>query len=113
MDDMFRAVTMVTAFLINLSILNHSSKSYHEFLCYSLKSIRVITPGRCHRQHLLSPNCAKCTAGFLEGGWLPLSFLKGKKLVVLGLDGLLAVWNLEPQDSSMESSFSASLAALR
>ena len=24
--------------------------------------------------------------GFLESGWLPLSFLKGKKLVVLGLD---------------------------
>ena len=52
-------------------------------------------------------------AGFLEGGWLPFSVLKGKKLVVLGLDGPLAVWNLEPRDSSMESSFSASLVALR
>ena len=31
-------------------------------------------------------------AGFLESGWLPLSFLKGKMLVVLSLDGPLATW---------------------
>ena len=29
--------------------------------------------------------CAKWMAGFFKSGWLPLSFLKGKKLVVLGL----------------------------
>ena len=52
-----------------------------------------------------SSNYAKHTVGFLEGSLLPLSVLKGKKLVVLGLDELLVVWNLEPQDSSMESSF--------
>ena len=33
--------------------------------------------------------------GFLESGWLPLSFLKGKKLVVLGLDRPSAAWILE------------------
>ena len=34
-----------------------------------------------------SSKCTKQTAGFFESGWLPLSFLKGKKLVVLGLGG--------------------------
>ena len=34
---------MVAAFLIHLSILKCSSESYHEFLHYSIKSIRVIT----------------------------------------------------------------------
>ena len=34
-----------------------------------------------------SSKCFKQTAGFFESGWLPLSFLKGKKLVVLGLGG--------------------------
>ena len=34
---------MVAVFLICLGILNWSSKLYHEFLHYSLKSIRVIT----------------------------------------------------------------------
>ena len=60
-----------------------------------------------------SSSWAKHTVGFLKSGWLPLSFLKGKKLVVLGLDGLLAVWILELQDNSIESSLSASLVALR
>ena len=60
-----------------------------------------------------SSSCAKQTAGFLEIGWLPLSFLKGKKLVVLGLDGPSAAWILELQGNSIESSFSASLVALR
>ena len=50
---------------------------------------------------------------FLESGWLPLSFLRGKKLVVLGLDGPLAAWILELQGNSIESCFSASLVALR
>ena len=50
---------------------------------------------------------------FLESGWLPLSFLKGKKLVVLGLDESSAAWIIELHDNSIESSFSASLAALR
>ena len=51
--------------------------------------------------------------GFLWNGWLPFNFLKGKKLVVLGLEGPAVARVLELQDSSIESSFSASLAALR
>ena len=59
-----------------------------------------IPPGSSLSGSLLSSastfsSYAKHTAGFLESGWLPLSFLKGKKLVVLGLDGPLAVWILE------------------
>ena len=46
-------------------------------------------------------------------GWLHLSFLRGKKLVVLGLGGLLVVWALGPQANSIESSFPASQVALR
>ena len=42
-----------------------------------------------------------------------LSFLKGKKLVVLSLDGPLAAWILELHDNSIKSSFSASMVALR
>ena len=34
-----------------------------------------------------SSKCAKQMAGFFKSGWLPLSFPKGKKLVVLGLGG--------------------------
>ena len=34
-----------------------------------------------------SSKCTKWMAGFFESGWLPLSFLKGEKLVVLGLGG--------------------------
>ena len=43
MDEMFRAATMIAVLLIHLGVLNHSSKLYHEFLHYSLESIRVIT----------------------------------------------------------------------
>ena len=32
----------------------------------------------------------------------PLSFLKGKKLVVLGLDGPSSVWILELQDNLID-----------
>ena len=56
-----------------------------------------------------SSSCAKCMAGFLESGWWLFSFLNGKKLVGLGLDGPLAVWILGLQDNSSKSSFSASL----
>ena len=36
-----------------------------------------------------SSKCAKCTAGFFRRGWLPFSFLRGKKLVVLSLRGTI------------------------
>ena len=42
-----------------------------------------------------SSKCAKQTAGFFKSGWLPFSFLKRKKLVVLGLGGheQFGFWN--------------------
>ena len=47
---------------------------------------------------LLASSASRCTeqmVGFLESGWLSLSFLKGKKLVVLGLGGhqQFGFWN--------------------
>ena len=39
-----------------------------------------------------SSKCTKWMAGFFKSGWLPLSFLKGKKLVVLGLGGHQQFW---------------------
>ena len=46
-------------------------------------------------------------------GWLPLSFLRGKKLVALGLGGLSVACVLGPWGNSMESSFLASWVALK
>ena len=42
-----------------------------------------------------SSKCPKQMVGFFKSGWLPLSFLKGKKLVVLGLGGhwQFGFWN--------------------
>ena len=51
--------------------------------------------------------------GFFVNGWLPFNFLKGKKLVALGLEGPSVAGTLGLLDNSIESSFSASLAALR
>ena len=55
-----------------------------------------------------SSKCTKWMAGFFKSGWLPLSFLKGKKLVVLGLGGhqQFGFWSFEA--TLIESSFSAS-----
>ena len=52
-----------------------------------------------------SSKCTKWTAGFFESGWLPLSFLKGKKLVVLGLGGhqQFGFWSFEVTLSSLPS----------
>ena len=52
-----------------------------------------------------SSKCAKCTAGFIWSGWLPLSFLRGKKLVVLGLGGhqQFGFWSLGATLSNLPS----------
>ena len=113
MDEMFRATAMVAALLICLGVLNHSSELYHEFFHYSLESIRVITIWALTIISIFFFQLCHTYSRFLKGGWLPLSFLRGKKLLVLGLDELLAVWNTEPHNRSMESSFSASQVALR
>ena len=43
MDKVFRAAAMIAAPFICLSILYCSSQPDHEFFCYSLDSIRVVT----------------------------------------------------------------------
>ena len=42
-DKVFRAAAMIAALFIHLGILYCSSQPNHEFFCYSLDSIRVIT----------------------------------------------------------------------
>ena len=62
---------------------------------------------------LSSSKCAMHTAAILDTSWFPLSFCKGKKLVAFGLPVLSITWPCGFWDNSMDSSFSASLAALR
>ena len=52
-----------------------------------------------------SSKCAKWTAGFFKSGWLPLCFLKGKKLVVLSLGGhqQLGFWSFGATQSNLPS----------
>ena len=52
-----------------------------------------------------SSKCAKHTAGFFGSGWLPLSFLRGKKLVVLGLGDhqQFGFWSFEATLSNLPS----------
>ena len=103
----------VTVLLLCLGIFHCPCQLDHEFFCHPLDSTRIITLWILTIISILFSSCAKQMAGFLESGWLPLSFLRGKKLVVLSLDGPLAAWILELHDSSIESSFLASLVALR
>ena len=85
MDEMFRAAAMVTVFLICLGIFHCPCQLNHELLGHP-----SIPPGSSLSGSLPLPTsssskCAKQTAGFFGSSWLPLSFLRGKKLVVLGL----------------------------
>ena len=88
MDEMFIAARVVTMFLISLGLSGSLPSSASS-----------------------SSKCAKQMAGFFESGWLALSFLKGKSSPWFG--GPSAVGVLELQRNSIESSLSASLAALR
>ena len=58
--------------------------------------------------------CQADMTGFFESGWVSLNFSQGEEASSpwFGM-GLSAVWFLEPQGNSIESSFSASLVALR
>ena len=112
-DEMFRAAAMVAVLLIHLGILNCSSKSYHEFLHYSLESIRVITLLGFAIISIFFFQLCQTYSRFPGRRLVALKFPQGKEAGSLGLDELSVGWNLELCNSSMESSFSASLAALR
>ena len=111
-DEMFSTTTMVAVFLICLDILNSPCQVYHELFHNSFNFARIITLLVFIISTSPSSKCAKCTAGYFRMGWLPLSFLRGKKLVALSLGGVSVTCVLELQGNSMESSFSASWVAL-
>ena len=101
---MLQAATMVAAFLICLGIFHCPCQLNHELLGQPIDSTQGHhSLGPCHCQHPLLLKCAKCTAGFFWSGWLPLSFLGGKKLVVLGLGGhqQFGFWSLRATLSNL------------
>ena len=102
---MFGAATMVTVFLICLGIFHCPCQSHHKLLHHP-----PIPPGSSLSGSLpslpsSSSKCAKWMEGFFKSGWLLLSFLKGKKLVVLGLGGhqQLGFWNFGATLSNLPS----------
>ena len=114
MDKVLQATAMITALLFHLGVLHSPHKVHHEFPGNHIDTVRVFT---FHFLILFSTFlfqlCQVCMVGILGTGWFHLSFCKGKKLVVLGLAVLSITWFCGLQESSMESSFSASLAAQR
>ena len=102
---------MVAVFLIHLGILNHSSELYHEFLHYSLESIQVITLWVIAVISIFFLQLCQMYSGFLGRRLVTLKFPQGKEAGSPRFGQTIG--NLEPQESSMESSFSASLATLR
>ena len=94
MDEMFRAATVVTEFLIGLGVFHCPCQSDHELPHHPLIPPGSSLSGSLPLSASSSSKCTKWMAGFFESGWLPLSFLEGKKLEVLGLEGALAVWVL-------------------
>ena len=84
-------------------------------LSHSFHPIRVMLLSRSLHclQHLLLPIVPGVRWVSSVNGWLPFNFLKGKKLLALSLEGPSVAGALGLQDNSIESSFSASLVALR
>ena len=79
MDEMFRAATMVAALLIHLGILNCSSKLYHEFLHYSLESIRVVTLQVIAIISIFFFQLCQMYSGFLRRRLVTLKLPQGKE----------------------------------
>ena len=109
MDEVFGAATMVTALLFCLCIFHCPCQLDQKLLCHTLNSTRVITLWILTIISIPLLSMYQVDGG-LFGKWL---VIRGKKLVVLSLDGLLDAWVLELWDNSIKSSFSASLVALR
>ena len=112
-DEVLQTATMITTLLFYLGILHGPCKVHHEFLCDPIDTVGVFTFHFFIFLSTLLFQVCQAHGGCLSAGWVPLSFHKGKKLVIWGLAVLLAAWLHGLWDSSMESSFSASLAAHR
>ena len=86
---------MIAVFLICLGILYSLCQVYYKLFHNSFHSTGITTsPWSSLPLVSSSSKCAKCTVGIFRMGWLPLSFLRGKKLVALGLGGVSVAWSL-------------------
>ena len=114
-NKMFRTAAVIAALFIHLGIFCCSFQLNHEFIGHSFNPIRVIVFLILALSSAPSSSSwTRHTVRFLHvNGWLPFNFLKGKKLVALSLEGPYVAGTLGLWDNSIESSFSASLVALR
>ena len=95
---MFRAATMLTAFLIGLGIFYCPCQLDHELLNQPPQFHQHHhSLGLCHHWPPLPLDEPSGWWVFFESGWLPLSYFKGKKLVVLCLGDhqQLGFWSFE------------------
>ena len=113
MDKVLGAATMIAVLLLHLGILHGPCKVQHEL---SVTPLILSGSSLSTSSSLLILSYSKCTrhtVAILGTSWFPLSFCKGKKLVVFGLVVLSIAWLHGFWDNSIDSSFSTSLATQR
>ena len=76
---------MVTAFLIGLGILHCPCQMNHELLGHPFDSTGIITLWTFILASFLFFEMCQMYSRLFWSGWLPLSFLRGKKLVALSI----------------------------
>ena len=113
MNKMFRTAAVITALFVRLGIFYCSSQPNHELFGHSLDPIRVITFWLLTIVSTFFLQLSQAYGGFLHERLAALQFPQGKEARGLGLEGPSVAGALGLWDNSIESSFSAFLAALR
>ena len=93
-DEIFWAATVVAAFLICLGVFHSPCQMNHELLCYPFNSAGIITLLILIIAGVLFFLMCQAHSRLFQEGLVTLSFLRGKKLVVLGLGEPSVVWVL-------------------
>ena len=91
MDKMFWAFTMITAFLLHLSILYSPFQAHHKLFGNPFHSARIITPFIFITPGVFFLQMHQMHSWHLWGGLVALEFLQGEKLVAHGFGGLSVV----------------------
>ena len=113
MDEMFRAAAMVMAFLIGLGIFQCPCQSDHKLLSHPLDSTRIITLWVFGIAYILFLQMCQVDSKLFWKWLVTLKFPQGEEASSPWFGGPSAVCVLELWGNSIESSFSASLVALR
>ena len=92
MDKVLWATAMITVLLLHLGILHSPCKVHHELFHNPIDTVRVFAFYFFILLALSFSKFARQTVAVLGIGWFPLSFCKGKKLVVFGLVVLSIAW---------------------